>query len=254
MSTASRRSSWTRWRTGRSPSRKLIALTLPEVPRRLHPWLEQSWSAFRSAIVEGLICYGPPEGSAVTFVRTDQWLPGRRRPDASEAARELLRRFLGSYGPATVRDFSKWSGLTLGEARPVWQTLADELQAVTVDGEPMWILKRDLAALEAVRTDPGTVRLLPSFDTFLLAHATKDHLVERRHYKKVYRNQGWLSPVVLQGGRIVGVWKLSSAGGDASVDVEPFGTLGRPARLALEREAGELGAFLGRPCRVRVAR
>ena len=52
------------------------------------------------------------------------------------------------------------------------------------------------------------------FDTFLLAHATKHHLVEPRFYKRVYRNQGWLSPVVIVAGRIVAVWFLRAAGED----------------------------------------
>ncbi len=45
-----------------------------------------------------------------------------------------------------------------------------------------------------------------AFDPFLLAHATKGHLVERKYYKRVYRPQGWISPVVMRGGTIVGVW------------------------------------------------
>jgi hypothetical protein len=52
------------------------------------------------------------------------------------------------------------------------------------------------------------VRLLPAFDAFLLAHATKDHIVDPRFYKRVYRNQGWISPVVLVGGRIAAVWSI----------------------------------------------
>ena len=34
-------------------------------------------------------------------------------------------------------------------------------------------------------------------DPYLLAHRDKDHLLSAEHYKRVYRNQGWISPVVL---------------------------------------------------------
>ena len=88
--------------------------------------------------------------------------------------------------------------------------------------------------------------------TYLLAHATKDHLIEPRHYKRVYRNQGWLSPVVLLGGRIVGVWFLKSNSGAMTVDVQPFARLSRDVRSGIEAEAAELGRFLDRRCEARI--
>ena len=94
------------------------------------------------------------------------------------------------------------------------------------------------------------MKLLPSFDTFLLAHSTKDHLVEKKFYKRVYRNQGWLSPVVIAGGRIVAVWFLEERAKAFTVDVQPFAALDAKTRRALEGEAEALGAFLGARCDV----
>src|SRR5204862_951716 len=97
--------------------------------------------------------------------------------------------------------------------------------------------------------DPAPV-LLPAFDTFLLAHSTKDHLVEPRFYKRVYRNQGWLSPVVLVNGRIVAVWFLEERARAFTVDVQPFGALDAKVRRGLSAVAVALGSFLGARCHV----
>jgi hypothetical protein len=112
------------------------------------------------------------------------------------------------------------------------------------------VLARDAAALKNTTLDGSSVRLLPAFDPLLLAHVEKDHLVERRHYKRVYRNQGWLSPVVLVGGRIAGVWFLRATARRLTADVELFGRASRDIRRAIQTEADAIGRFLGTPCDV----
>ena len=60
----------------------LLVRAKARAARGMRVWLKYAWSAMRPAIVEGLICYGPPRGAQATFVRVDQWLPaaeGRRR-------------------------------------------------------------------------------------------------------------------------------------------------------------------------------
>ncbi|MBI3491462.1 MAG: AlkZ family DNA glycosylase [Acidobacteria bacterium] len=167
-------------RDGPKTQQELIACARKVADRSMRRWLKYSWSALRPAIVEGLICYGPPRGTEVTFVRVDQWLPRQPTVDEDEARRELLRRFLAAFGPATPRDFMKWSGIRAPEAKRAWTSLedADELAPVSVDGASQWLLRRDLRTLADGALDAGSLRLLPSFDPFLLAHATKDHLVE----------------------------------------------------------------------------
>lgn len=239
---------------GPKTQQELIACAKAVADPSMRKWLRFSWSALRPAIVEGLICYGPPRGNEVAFVRVDQWLPRPRAIDEGEARRELVRRFLAAFGPATVRDFMKWSGIKALEARRAWTSLedGDELAPVAVDGASQWLLGRDLPALTDRAPDAGSLRLLPSFDPFLLAHATKDHLVEKRHYKRVYRAAGWITPVVLIGGRVAGVWSLETRANAVAVDVQLFDKAGRATRDAIERETSALGRFLGARCDVKV--
>jgi hypothetical protein len=97
------------------------------------------------------------------------------------------------------------------------------------------------------------VRLLGPFDSFLLAHATKEHLVEPRHYKRVYRPQGWISLVVLRGASIVGVWFPKTSGRTTTLSVERFARQTPAMRKAIEREADAMAVFLGQPCVARFA-
>ncbi len=184
----------------------------------------------------------------------------QRAVGEEDAKRELLRRFLAAYGPGTIRDFVKWSGIPMSEAKPVWDAVSAEMTEIEIDGadpafaranaDRAWILKKDLRALKSTVGDPDAVRLLPAFDVYLLAHSAKDHLVEPQFYKRVYRNQGWLSPVVLRGGRIIGVWFLRSTARSQTVDVEPFVPVTRAVRARIEEEVGALSEFLNAPCKL----
>jgi uncharacterized protein YcaQ len=231
---------------------ELIAAAKKKVGRGMGAWLDHSWSGVRPAVIEGLIVYGPPRGAEATFVRTETWLGRQPAVDVDEARAELLRRFLGAFGPATPHDFAKWSGFNTSVARRVLDGAGDGVTAVSVDGARGWIRREDAAALSRSELDPDAVRLLGAFDSFLLAHATKEHLVEARYYKRVYRPQGWISPVVLRGATVVGVWFPESAGRATTLRVELFSRAGAPLRAAIEREADALGRFLGRPCGVRI--
>jgi uncharacterized protein YcaQ len=227
---------------------QLIARAKKKAGKGVRAWLDHAWSAVRPAVIEGLIVYGPPRGAEATFVRVDRWLGPQVTFGVDEARAELLRRFLAAFGPATAHDFAKWSGIRTSDARRVVESTADDLAHVSVDGAPGWILRQDLTALTRSELDPEAVRLLGAFDSFLLAHATKEHLVDTRFYKCVYRPQGWISPVVLRGGTIIGVWFPETAGKTTTLGVELFSRPTLAVRRAIEQEAEQMSTFLGTTC------
>jgi hypothetical protein len=232
---------------GPKTQQDLLARAKLKASKGMRVWLQYAWSAMRPAILQGLIVYAEPRGGEAMFVRVDQWLTNQKKMDPADAQLELAIRYLTAFGPATHRDFSKWSGLPTSVTKPLFDRLGPDLEAVTVDGERSFVLRSDLAELSAARPTSSPT-LLPSFDTFLLAHAVKDHLVEPRFYKRVYRNQGWLSPVVIVNGRIVAVWFLEEHAKSFVVDVQPFETLDAKVRRGIAQEADALGAFLGARC------
>jgi hypothetical protein len=90
------------------------------------------------------------------------------------------------------------------------------------------------------------VRLLPAFDQYVVAAPRDaDAVLPGEHRARVYRPQGWLSPVLLVDGRIAGTWSHEVAGGRVAVAVEPFADPGRAVRAAAEAEAARLAGFLG---------
>jgi hypothetical protein len=234
--------------------RELVARVRPRVSSRVRAWMDRVSNPMRLAIVEGLICYGPDQGQQVTFVRVDQWLPRRRQITEEEAQHSLLLKFLRAYGPATLRDFSHWSGVPVNQARDTWAASADQMGPVLIEGREAWALREDTKTLAQSKLTRPVVRLLPAFDPFLLAHAEKDHLVEPPLYKRIFRNLGWISPVVLLNGVAVGTWSHVCRGTSLTIAVQPFAKLSRRICEGIEEEAASLGRFLDAKPIVQLAR
>lgn len=194
-----------------------------------------------------LACFGPDNGQGTTFVRPDVWLPRWRDLPLEEAEDAILRHYLRSFGPATVHDFAAWCVLTVGRSRAIWSRLEGELSPVTLDGRNVWVLRRDRSALERARLDRTTVRLLPYFDSFLLGHRGRDHLVDAAHYKRIYRPAGWVYPAVLLDGRVAGEWTYERTGKVLRVRVQPYRALSEEVRDLVRREAEDVARFLEAP-------
>ncbi len=208
--------------------------------------LGQGFGAYlKPAAFRGRLCFGPGEGQRVRFTRPDVWLAREiERPEPEEALREIARRYLAAHGPATREDLRRWWATTPAAAGKLLRSLEDA-EEIEVDGEPMWMLAAD--AREAASAGPADgVRLLPAFDQYVIA-ATKqaEHFLPGDFRDRIYRPQGWISPVLLVDGEMAGVWRHERAGRRLVVEVEPFGRLSRARRAAAEDEAARLAAYLG---------
>jgi hypothetical protein len=223
---------------------ELYALVRPRMNQKIKAWMERVASPFSPTLTEGLICYGPESGRETTFVRVDKWLPRVEAISEREAKRILFSRYLGAYGPATLQDLAYWSGMSMKEAREALALLDGDLTEVQVVDRPGLILSRDYEELIEGGPAKDSVRLLPGFDPYLLGHSDKTPLVSPDDYKRVYRNQGWITPVVLVNGKVAAIWFSNRRGRLLSIEVEPLRKLPKRTCALIEKEAASLGTFL----------
>jgi Winged helix DNA-binding domain len=216
--------------------------------RLLSGWGEM----LKPAAFHGYLCSGPPRGQSVTFVRPDRWLREWKQPNLDEAWREIVRRYLRAYGPARREEFARWWGMQPAPAGRVLKNIGDELTEVDVEGHIVWAPTDELSGLRGGRRPTG-VRLLPAFDVYVAGTRPKQSLVDRRFEDRVFRQAGWISPVVLVDGMAAGVWRHERDGRRLQVPVEPFGRLTPAHRRAISEEADRLGRFLGAPATVSFA-
>jgi hypothetical protein len=216
--------------------------------------LGQSWGTIlKPAAFAGHLCFAPSVGQRVRFTRPDTWLAAEGRPatpavDPQAAPAAITRRFLACYGPATYYDLARWWGgsSSVSTARQWIASLGEEVTPVEVEGVPAWMLADDARKVRR-HTSDGSVRLLPGFDQYVIGaswHAGQ-LLPERDLRSRVYRPQGWISPVLLVNGRMEGTWRHEIKGSRVEVVIEPFVKVPVWARRAAGQEAERLAAFLG---------
>ncbi|MFG2824108.1 winged helix DNA-binding domain-containing protein [Kitasatospora sp. NPDC048365] len=201
----------------------------------------------------GRLCNGPGEGNRAGFAAPRTWIAGwlGTLPEPEQAAHTVLPAYLGAHGPATAESFDAW--LLRGASRKArlrgwFAALGDRLAEVSVDGEPRRMLAEDVAELAATQPSEEVV-LLPGFDQYVLGTGTSDaRLLAPERRSEVSRAAGWISPVVVHGGRVAGVWEFD---GDV-VDVRLFAEHGALPAGALEAAAERLAACTGAPRRLAV--
>jgi hypothetical protein len=200
------------------------------------------------AAFRGDVCFAKPAGQKVRFTRPDLWLgPWEPVAPARAALAEVLRRYLSVYGPATREDFARWFGMpSAAQAGRELKALGDDVVEVAIGSEVAgWMLAGDVAGAAAA-CPRGTVALLPGFDQYVVgAPRGASAVLAEEHRRRVYRPQGWLSPVLLVDGRIEGVWRHGHKAGLLSVTVEPFGDPGAAVRAGAQAEAERLAVYLG---------
>jgi uncharacterized protein YcaQ len=200
----------------------------------------------KPAAFRGDLCFAPSDGRNVRFARPDQWLGPWQPADQDEAVRAVTRRYLAAYGPANREALARWFGMPSPAQAGRWlKGLGDEAVTVQLDGEELVMLAEDVA--EAAAAEPaGGVRLLPAFDHYVVAAPRdRDAVLPAAQRSRVYRPQGWLSPVLLVDGRMTGIWSHERKGDRLVVQVEPFARLTRAERAGAEAEAHALAGFLG---------
>lgn len=191
-------------------------------------------------------------GRRPRLVDADAWLgpdasgtTGRVTAAIDEALEHLIRRYLGAFGPATAADIGAWSGLPIGTLRPA-------IAALDGRGE-LWHARdeRGRALLDlpdGPRPDPATPvapRLLPMWDSILLAHADRTRIISDADRAVVIARNGDTLPTLLVDGHVAGLWWAhAEPGGRTRIAVEPFRPLGIAAQQALEAEGQRLAAFV----------
>ena len=202
--------------------------------------------AIGAAARADLLCFGPNRGTTVTFVRPDQWLGGWAPIDGATALREVFRRYLSAYGPATHREFAQWFGMPPGEASVLTQELADELEEIDIEGHRAWLLAGDAAAsLPSHDELREAVQLLPHFDCYMIGCHPRDRLVPAEWAQRVLtRGAAGTLPVLIVAGVVAGIWQQRRNRRHIEICVEAFRPLSTQQHHALEAAVARIGAIL----------
>jgi hypothetical protein len=200
-----------------------------------------------AAAYAGVLAYGPQQGSRATFtcpvVSRSQW----QDIEDEVGAKELVRRYVNTYGPITNADLARWLAIKPSEAQVLLASLGKELLAVQALGKPAWLLA-SVTQLPSEKIE-NNVRLIPQYDTYILSAGPLEHIVpaEAKGLIAGYRGGRYEGaagvPVLLIDGMFAGTWKPHIKGKRLELTIQPLSRLTAPQRKGIEAAAVRIAGF-----------
>jgi hypothetical protein len=165
--------------------------------------------------------------------------PKLRKPLLREAAiQHLVRRYLGAFGPASVLDIAQFTMVLRPAVREALAALGEDV--VELEGADRTTLYDVSDGLIADADTPAPPRLLPMWESCLLAYSDRSRIIPPDYRKIVIRTNGDVLPALLVDGYVAGVWRPV----DGGIEATAFDKLPKHAWDELAAEARRLVAFL----------
>lgn len=194
------------------------------------------------AELEGLICSGPRKGKQFTYTLLEERVPPAKAMSPEESLAGLVKRYFVTRGPATLHDFSWWSGLTLTDARRGMEMVRSHFVRERLGGQEYWIA--DAGPL--LPEHSPTAFLLPNYDEFFIGYKDRSAIGKEAEAAGIKKDDAaLLANVIVLDGQILGGWKRTPKKEMVQVEVSLLRALTPAEEQALVEAVQRYGRFLG---------
>ena len=196
------------------------------------------------AELDAVVCSGARRGKQFTYALLDERVLHCKVLERDEALAELTKRYFTGHGPALLRDFVWWSGLTVADAKAGLEMARPKLNQEVVDGNTYWF-----GELEQIRkTKTPIVHLLPNYDEYLIAYKYRRASFEPALQGKIgERDNVLFAHIVVLNGQVIGGWQRAIKKNEVTINANLLVDLNKPERLAFEQAAERYCQFLKKP-------
>ena len=195
------------------------------------------------AELDAVICNGPRRGRELTYALFDERVPAAKPVDRDDALARLAMRYFSSHGPATLKDYVWWSGMTVRDAKAGIDLARSSLSCDEVHGFSYWsdggrAPKRPLSMV---------AHLLPNYDEYLIAHKDRHLVVSGGSGDGVRRIKDPFVHHIVVDGRLAGSWTRVVKDHSVAVECAAYVRPNQATRGAIDAAVARLGRFLERP-------
>ncbi len=194
------------------------------------------------AELDGIICSGPRRGKQFTYMLLDERAPATKTLTKSEALAELGARYFTSRGPASLKDFAGWSGLSMADARAALEAVNNKLKSEEINGQTYWFPKSRTRGLPK----SPFVYLLSIYDEYIMGYKDRTAM-DVGFSNQLFAMGNALQYIIVMDGFFVGTWKRTIKKDAVLMELNYFKKLSRPEKLAVVNAADRYGEFLGLP-------
>ena len=194
-----------------------------------------------NAELDSVICSGPRLGKQFAYALLEERVPKVKKVDRSEALSRLALKYFNSHGPAQIKDFAWWSGLTFKDAFAGLDAVKAKLIQETQDGKTYWFSP----AIKITKQKKLNAFLLSIYDEYTIAYKDRSALGDGRYFERLILMGNALTSVIIIDGKIVGTWKRLLKKDKVLINASLFRKLDVYEKQALKIAANNYGKFLG---------
>ncbi|MCF6407829.1 winged helix DNA-binding domain-containing protein [Chitinophaga filiformis] len=193
------------------------------------------------AELDMVICNGGKRDKQITYALFDERVPATKPLTKEESLATLALRYFKSHGPATLKDFTGWSGLPITAARQGLNLVKDQLTKHIVYDLEYW----GPAHVPDIKTTDQQVQLLPNYDEYLVAYKDRDIIYDGQHDDHLSREGNPLfNNIILIKGQIAGVWKRTIKKKEIVMDLQTFTPLNKTEQAKLDKAVAKYKQFI----------
>lgn len=171
------------------------------------------------AELEGLVCNGKMKGKQITYALLEERVQKpKTKLTKEDGLAKLALRYFESHGPATLLDFSWWSGFSPTICKNTINAIELQLNIIEIENQAYYFVNQ----LSDEKLFRESVHFLPAFDEILIAYKTREASILLEHQNKTFTNNGIFKPIILENGKVIGTWKRTIKKDHAKIETEFF--------------------------------
>ncbi|MEP7377155.1 MAG: winged helix DNA-binding domain-containing protein [Chitinophagaceae bacterium] len=194
------------------------------------------------AELDGIICSGPRRGNQFTYALLDERVPAMKTINRKDALAAFAKRYFASRGPATLKDFASWSGLTITESKEGIATLPSSFVKERIN-EQEYIFIPASFANQKIQSD----FLMPDYDEYGMSYKDRSAIFNTKIDVSQFKNENPVfNRMIILNGKIAGTWKRVVKNKKVIVETILFDSLSKTKQQALTKAIKKYCLFIGK--------
>src|SRR5581483_7596589 len=170
------------------------------------------------AELDGIITSGPMRGKQLTYALVDERIAKTKELSREESLSKLILKYFQSHGPAQIKDFVWWSGLTTKDVNEGINMVGSKLSNITLNGKIYWFLTEAKNMEEEIQN----VFLLSVYDEYFIGYSDRSDILSEEYRKKLPIGNALLTSLLIIDGKVKGTWKRKIGKNSIEFKINPF--------------------------------
>jgi hypothetical protein len=199
---------------------------------------------FARAELEKIICSGATHNGKATYALLSERVQKTRELTKDEALAELARRYFTSRCPASLQDFTWWSGLPARDANHALELVKSDFIPEPIGKHTYWLTNH----YDTPESNQASAFLLPTYDEFILSYTDRSASIpaELEGHMKAISDRGVFRPIIVVNGQVAGIWKRTIKKDIIFVELQSFTNFNQFTMDLIDQTAHQYGYFFGK--------